>query len=339
MPEFEKCNITTWHKAGFKGKGGVVVVLDDNGRPHEHTRVIEPFNDSHDKVNHKTNVCSVVREVAPDSTIYAFNWFAGHKEEIVAWIKEHELEIDAINCSFNGRVSMDVFEKLEDVDIPIITASGNSGYDNKVNDVARYNWTIAVGAWLEHNDQKASYSNSGEDLDIVSYTNIYIPTSDGYDRLMYFNGTSCAAPMVSGMLAIYNGWLSENGLKKLSREEAKEFILDNTIDKDKRGFDVYSGHGLFILPKNIPDIKPIPEEEEEQPEPTPEEDDNMTEFKDIKGRWSEDYINYMVDKGYMKGYEEGQPGPEDDLFRPDRPMTREEVATVLARMDGFVKKK
>ncbi|WP_409229466.1 S8 family peptidase [Gudongella sp. SC589] len=321
--EFEKANIITWHEAGFKGKGGVVVVLDDNGRPHEHTRVIEPFNDSHDKVNHKTNVCSVIREVAPDSAIYAFNWFAGHKEEIVAWIKEHELEIDAINCSFSGRVSMDVFEKLEDVDIPIITASGNSGYVNKVNDVARYNWTIAVGAWLEHNDQKASYSNSGEDLDIVSYTNIFIPTSDGYDRLMYFNGTSCAAPMVSGMIAIYNGWLKENGLTKLTREDAKAFVIDSTIDKDKEGFDVYSGHGLFVLPESIPEIEIIefPKQEVEE----------VAEFKDTKEHWAREYIEFVADKGLMKGYEDGS-------FQPNKPISRAEVATIIARLEGFEKK-
>jgi len=59
------------------------------------------------------------------------------------------------------------------------------------------------------------------------------------------------------------------------------------------------------------------------------------EFKDIKTHWAKDYIDYVVDNGLMKGYEEGETGPKDDTFRPDAPVTRAELATVVARLNGY----
>jgi hypothetical protein len=47
--------------------------------------------------------------------------------------------------------------------------------------------------------------------------------------------------------------------------------------------------------------------------------------EDIKGRWSEESINLVVKSGLMKGYPDGS-------FKPEQPVTREELATVLARL-------
>lgn len=331
--EFNNMNLTYWHQKGFKGKSSTIVVLDDKGKPHTHTRVIEPFNDNNGSIGHKTNVCSVLREVAPETEIIAFNWFGSGKEKIIDWIKEHEKEIDAVNCSFTGSVGADIFERLKDLNIPIIAASGNNSYTDKVNPVARYDWTIAVGAWVERFDRRASYSNHSEDLDIVAYTNIYIPTSDGYDRLMYFNGTSCSAPVVCGLLAIYNGWLKENGLPKLSRDDARSFLMDYTLDKMEEGFDFESGHGLARLPYPIPEIAKIEIPVEPTPEPVEviEEVEEVAEFKDTKEHWAREYIDFVADKGLMTGYADGS-------FQPNKPMTRAEVATIIARLEGFEKK-
>jgi hypothetical protein len=46
---------------------------------------------------------------------------------------------------------------------------------------------------------------------------------------------------------------------------------------------------------------------------------------DIKGRWSEESIKLVVKSGLMKGYPDGS-------FKPEQPVTREELATVLARL-------
>ena len=334
--EFEKMNLDIWHKAGFKGKGAKVVVLDSTHRPYAHTNVIDPFNDNIDKAGHKSHVAQTIRELAPEADIVVFSWFGGRKQETVDWIKEHESKICAICCSFNTAVGTDIFEQLEGVDIPILNATGNNS-DDKIGRGANYPWTIAVGAWEEHRDNRARYSNYGEGLDLVAYTNIYI-TTESSNNLM-FNGTSCAAPVTTAILAIYNGWLNDHGLTKLSRDEAKGFLRQHSLDKLDEGYDFESGHGLAALPKDIPVIEieePVPPVIEE---PIQEEDDIVPELNDIKGHWAEQYIQYVVDKGWMKGYEEGVVSPEDDVFRPDKALTRAEFAAVVARMDGFTPKK
>ena len=247
--EFDVLNLTHWHNLNYKGKNGVVVILDVEGQPHSFTDVIQPIPSKYTDIGHQTNVCSVVREIAPEATIYSFHWSSSFKPQIIQWIKEHESEIDVISFSVNSMTVNSNFYELEQFDIPVIVASGNDYREDRVSPYARLPWTIAVGAWVEHTDKDAEYSNGGEDLDIVAYTNIYIPTSDGYDRLMYFSGTSCAAPVVSGMLAVYNGWRKTNGFKKLTRKETYEFIISNTIDKLDFGYDFMSGHGLFVLPE------------------------------------------------------------------------------------------
>ena len=48
-------------------------------------------------------------------------------------------------------------------------------------------------------------------------------------------------------------------------------------------------------------------------------------FPDIEGHWAEDYIEDMASAGIIEGY-------EDDTFRPDDYITRQEVTTILQRV-------
>lgn len=53
---------------------------------------------------------------------------------------------------------------------------------------------------------------------------------------------------------------------------------------------------------------------------------------DITGHWAEKEIRWCMDKGLMKGYPDGS-------FRPDKPVTRAELAAVLARLPAIVSEK
>lgn len=48
---------------------------------------------------------------------------------------------------------------------------------------------------------------------------------------------------------------------------------------------------------------------------------------DITGHWAEDSIRRCMERGLMQGYPDG-------TFRPDEPVTRAELATVLRRLEG-----
>ena len=47
-----------------------------------------------------------------------------------------------------------------------------------------------------------------------------------------------------------------------------------------------------------------------------------TMFSDVSGHWAEGYIAYAAGLGFVQGYEDG-------TFRPDEPITRAEVATLM----------
>lgn len=296
IPEFEKMNLNKWHSYGYKGKGANLVVLDVNGVPHEFTNVIQPIPSKYEGIGHQTNVCSVVREIAPEATIYSFHWSSGFKDEIVKWIDEHQDMIDAINFSVSGRSVREEFKELEKFDIPIFVSSGNDGNEDKINPYADLPWTIGVGAWNEINDGAVSYSNAGEGVDVVAYTNIYIPSSDGYDRVFAFNGTSCSAPVAMGLIGVYDGFLQSKGLAKLKRKAARDFLLENVVDKQEEGHDYKSGYGLAILPENIPDIGAIENPIEPQPpvevKPSTEIENTMSES---------DYQKYISFKAIYEG--------------------------------------
>ena len=49
------------------------------------------------------------------------------------------------------------------------------------------------------------------------------------------------------------------------------------------------------------------------------------EFKDVKGRWSEDFINKCVRSGLISGYEDG-------TFRPTATLTREEACVLFCKL-------
>ena len=290
--EFKKSNLLTWHNAEYKGQGITIVVLDDRGIPAKHLNVETPFLEEHrdDKDNHNTQVCSVARESAPQSRIISMPWFGGIKKEIIDWIFEHKDEIDIINCSFTGVVGKDEFNRLKQLDIPIVCASGNNANEDKISRPARYDWTIAIGAVTESNGHVTGYSNRGKELDAVSYTNIYIASySYGYDKVFSFGGTSCASPYACGMLACYLSWRKEKGLPRLNKEEIRQFIHDNSIDMYEEGHDYKSGYGLFALPKEIPEVENNP-----SPSPVPETpiiEENSIDLKDIMSE--SDYSKYI----------------------------------------------
>lgn len=328
--EFDKLNITKWHKSGYTGKGATIVVLDVSGDPFPKDRVIEPLrhlDGAKYSWGHKTQTCAVAREILPDVNIYAFKWNSGFKQEIIQWVREHQDEIDVINCSF-ATTNSDYKNLLafEEFDIPFVVAVGNTG-NSYVGKIAELPFVFGIGAWVGRYDRLDPDSNYGELMDFVTYTNIYYNNSDCTNTVL-FTATSCASAVASSMIALYSGYRREQGLSKMTRQEAFEFMLLNVDDKLTPGRDDESGFGLFRLPNEI-----IPlEEKEDTPIIPPEKESDTMEFKDTNNHWAKEYIAFLVDKGEMNGYPDG-------TFKPDNPLTRAEYASMRAKQLGFVKKK
>lgn len=316
--EFDKLNITYWWSKGFTGKGVNLVVLDVTGKPFEKDNIINPLQhlETHDKnYGHKSYVCGIIREILPDATIYAMRFNSAYQDECIDWILENKEIIDGVNISLSGTKSTNqALLRLKETGIPIFIAMGNESED-KPSPTAEIPMGTKWGAWEDYRNKLAHYSNYGQFLDFVTYTNIYVTTTSR-DKIYMFNGTSCSAPVAMATYGLYAELYKRTHNKPMTQLQAFEFMLKNVDDKETPGRDDLSGYGLFRLPKEIPTI----------------EGGDTMKFKDTNGHWADGAIDFVSDKGLLKGYEDG-------TFKPERAVTRAELATVLARQNGYVEKK
>ena len=327
--EFKNMNLDFWHSKGYTGKGVNVLHLDVSGFPFEEHNVIRPlaYIENQTEGSHNPMMLAASRELAPDTNLYSIRINGGALEQAIDWIIENKDMIDVVNISVAvTKSTMESLKRLKDTDIPLIVAVGNDGND-RTNLTATIPFATGIGAWTEYRDELASYSNWGMDMLFVAYSHIkYI--SPRSKKLVDVSGTSGAAVTASsGIVAIYAQYFKEVMRRKMTRLEVFEFMIRYAEDKMTPGKDLKSGYGLVRLPDHLPTLKkPI-----EIPKEPEKETDNM-KFKDTNGHWADGAIDFISDKGLLKGYEDG-------TFKPERAVTRAELATVLARINGYVEKK
>jgi len=189
-------------------------------------------------------------------------------ETIELFNKAEEFGADIISNSWGTYdVSQAVKEKIVDLSvngrggkgIVIVFASGNDDQDMG-NDESAIPEVIAVGA-TDKDNLRTYYSNFGVNLDIVAPGGYYlgITTLDDsgsnggsdknyllYDDVNGFIGTSAAAPIVSGVIALM---LEKN--PNLTRAQIEQ-ILHDTSDKIghvpyQNGKNLYYGYGKINL--------------------------------------------------------------------------------------------
>lgn len=157
-----------------------------------------------------------------------------------------------------GQGVQDALQAARDAGIILIGASGNSrclsGQDTfvGVSYPAAYSQVWAVGATDKH-DARACYSHIGGELFVVA------PGGDSYneggvrDTILstfhdytlgnhvygYMEGTSMAAPMVAGVVAMLKG-----AAPAATDGEIRQAIIDGARDLGAPGFDNLYGHGL-----------------------------------------------------------------------------------------------
>ena len=174
---------------------------------------------------------------------------------------------DVINFSFVGfgfssQLNMAI-KRAYDAGIVVVAAAGNEGADglgHSLDDKKMYpvcndgnseNWVIGVAA-TDSLDQKSNFSSFGYDCIDISApgvsmfsTSVYSPenTKNGakfnkyYDG--YWSGTSMAAPVVSGVLALI---MQAN--PNLDRDEVVEILLDTSDNVNKLNPDYFGKLGV-----------------------------------------------------------------------------------------------
>ena len=123
----------------------------------------------------------------------------------------------------------------------IVAAAGNSG--EKVAYPANIPWVIGVGA-IDKKGQRLNFSNYGSNLSLLAPGFRLWTTLPGTGYADWFDGTSAAAALVSGVLALMA--VSQTDINKLAID-----LLMNCQDINTLGFDEQSGFGhLRAVPKN-----------------------------------------------------------------------------------------
>jgi len=133
-------------------------------------------------------------------------------------------------------------QAASDPGVLVASAAGNSGCCDTVLYPAKLPESMAIAA-VDVNDQRASFSSTGPDLDVVAPGVAILSTvptgsyklcdPSGYRTL---SGTSMASPHVSGTGAL----LMSRGL---TAAQARTQIDGTTTDLGFAGFDLYTGQG------------------------------------------------------------------------------------------------
>lgn len=245
--------------------------------------------------------------------------------------------------------------------VVMVAASGNHSLD-KPDYPARYPEVIAVGA-VDEQDKLVDISNKGNDL-VAPGADIFSTGKNG--DYVNLTGTSMSSPMVAGAAALI---LSKN--PELTPGEVTEILYKSSDDIGSPGPDNMYGHGRLNVyqalmmtpePKRPVDSQPftdITDHWAKQPISflwregivagrtanrfDPESSLTRAEFAVIlahalnlpaaghsafqdvkKGDWFYQGVNKAADWGLVTGKGKG-------LFKPNQPITREEMAVILVK--------
>ena len=153
-----------------------------------------------------------------------------------------ERDADVVNMSFGGGGDFSAPVRLGvDSDILMVAAAGNESTSSP-QQPASCEGVIGVGALEADGWNLASYSNFGENANLVAPGTVYTAAAGGGYRTM--NGTSFSSPIVAAALAL----MKSNGEYKYSSNEVLEEILyASCYDLGDLGPDFYYGYGALDI--------------------------------------------------------------------------------------------
>jgi subtilisin family serine protease len=235
-----------WTELGITGKGVSIVIIDDVNAANNDQRCVQL---------HGVPVSEIVRTVAPDARVLTFDVIAEWDEredhcvftnvsDGLRWALHiaSTYNVRVVNLSFGGDAlsipcggsgggGEEEIRALFEFGITVVAASGNDGLTSAISAPACLPEVISVGATYDTSgqridskicsenstvDQLACYSNRAPFLDVVAPgTTISTPSDPS------FGGTSAAAPLVAGVVALLlsaNPDLTPEQVRKILRE-------------------------------------------------------------------------------------------------------------------------
>lgn len=248
--------ITKWHKEGYTGKG-IKILSDEKVCEAKHSDVISPtgFNK---KSGHGDDVMLHIKLVAPDAEFIAYPLTGTYsdktyKSKSVEYIKENKVHIFTTSSvgQYPAGGKQKAIQDCIEAGCIFFASAGNDNNKGLRAEVkyegywaiggvrpkftGEYKWNEPIYDWNDM--KKVSYSSVGPELDFVTLAEIIGP-----------HGTSFCSPVFAGMCGLVQQFFIEKVGRRLTRLEMEQFIHDNLIDVEEKGFDELTGYGLFILP-------------------------------------------------------------------------------------------
>ena len=227
----------------------------------------------------------------------------------------------SLSLSFSSVCREEIPKIMADLpDFNWFVSAGNER-DDGFNTMMYVDEITGVGAYVidvNGNITKAGYTSKSDLVDFSAPTMIRINTSATLpsDVGGPQNGTSFSAPWLCGMACLVDDFFIDKTGKPLTRDKMRQFMLDHVKDIHNEGFDDWTGWGAVVLPD--PDDIDI---EKYRSEPTV----NSFVDKNQMSDWAIDGIEYCANNGLMEGV-------GDNRFDPQGVVTREQLATVIARL-------
>ncbi len=264
------------HNLKYQGKGITVGIIDSGVFPHDEykDRLLPGHNyvdkenpdDTTDTLGHGTTVAGVLAsandEVGIDSVAPLVKIVPlkvdkpDGKPDLYAvasaiWDAVDKYECDVINLSLgttdNPRTLKEAIDHAVSEKVTVVAAVGNYAVnDNQyvVNDTeeypAAYDNVIGVGSidWLDYSRSPFSKKNNSV---FITAPGDYIVTTDIGNKYVKSAGTSLAAPLVSGAVA-----LLKQANSKLTPAEIMNILAESARDDSKGdGYDTAYGHGVL----------------------------------------------------------------------------------------------
>ena len=151
-----------------------------------------------------------------------------------------ERDVDVVNMSF-GATGINVFAEATqlalDSDVICVAAAGNDA-TTALTYPAADERVFGVGALEDDGRKLASYSNYGENVNLVAPGTVYTSLKDGGYGVM--NGTSFSAPIVTAAVALY---LSQNRYTEFVT--VRENLYASCADLGSLGEDFIYGYGAL----------------------------------------------------------------------------------------------
>lgn len=185
--------------------------------------------------------------IAPDAMLISMKTSA-HKRSEVHHVADairscvDDYQCTVINLSSSSEetseVLADAIQYADEKGVIIVCPVGNDGKET-LNYPAAYDETIGVGAVDSHKNI-SSFSNYNESVFVVAPGEETISLSRSRYGIRFRNGTSYAAPFVTGLAA-----LLKEQYPQMTRTDFCEILKQSSLDLGEEGYDPYFGWGLI----------------------------------------------------------------------------------------------